>query len=305
MADRDVVEMGEGLEAPTVASVLLRRILTVNHEVEKQLGRHLEVNNTDLEAMQHLMQQGPLSPTELARLLMISTAAATSVVDRLVKMGHVARRQHPNDRRRLLVVPTEGSVSRARSRLRPIITGTDALLESYSPRQQAAILDFLSRTTGIMTTWLAAERDDGAMAEKAAPMRTHGETAGLSAQHGTKPGWDKGAVIVKDKKMDDGGMSRGDHGAEDRNGEDRNGENEDVDAKDAGVSRGGAEVLEPGEVTKDAKGLGAVFGDADRTNTDDPVKIPGAADAQAIKDLQENFTVYEHEGQRYVEENPQ
>lgn len=163
MTDRDVVEMDEGREVPPVASMLLRRILTVNHEVEKQLGRHLEVNNTDLEAMQHLMQQGPLSPTELARLLMISTAAATSVVDRLVKTGHVARQQHPKDRRRLLVVPTEGSVERARRQLRPIITGTDTLLESYSPQQQAAILDFLSRTTGIMTTWLAAERDGGAM----------------------------------------------------------------------------------------------------------------------------------------------
>ncbi len=294
MADRDEAERGEGLEAAPVASLLLRRILTVNHEVEKQLGRHLEVNNTDLEAMQHLMQQGPLSPTELARLLMISTAAATSVVDRLVKMGHVARRQHPHDRRRLLVVPTKQSVERARGRLRPIVTGTDELLESYSPQQQAAIVDFLSRTTGIMTAWLAVERDGGAMAGKAATMPAHGERIGLSAQQGTNPGWDKGAVTVTDKKADDGAVNDGGYDRADRT----------VDAQGARVSRGGDEALAPGEVTQDAKGLGAVFGDADRANTDDPVKPPGAADAQAIKDVQENFTVYEHDGERYLEENP-
>ncbi|MCY0903692.1 MarR family transcriptional regulator [Arthrobacter sp. H14-L1] len=295
----DKGETDVGREAPTVASILLRRILTVNHEVEKQLGRHLEVNNTDLEAMQHMMQQGPLSPTELARLLMISTAAATSVVDRLVKVGHVARRKHPDDRRRLLVVPTKRSMEQARSRLRPIIDGTDALLDSYSPQQQGAIVDFLSKTTGIMTSWLAAERDGGAVAEQRATMPTHDEIIGLPTQHGTEPGWDKEAVIMTDRKMNDGGMNDGDHDREDQDEEGRNG-----GAKEARVSRGGDEVLATGEVTKDAKGLGAVFGDADRTYADDPVKTPGAADTQAIKDLEENFTVYEHEGQRYVEENP-
>ncbi|MBG0740196.1 MarR family transcriptional regulator [Paeniglutamicibacter antarcticus] len=188
MADLDVAETHEEPDAETSASILLRRILTVNHEVEKHLGRHLEVNNTDLEALQHLMQQGPLSPTELARLLMISTAAATAVVDRLVNMGHVARRQHPHDRRRLLVVPTKESVDRARSRLRPIMTGTDALLESYSPQQQSAILDFLSRTTVILTTWLAVERDGGATgSEGDDTAHDRSEIVSLSVQHGTNP----------------------------------------------------------------------------------------------------------------------
>lgn len=101
---------------------------------------------------------------------------------------------------------------------------------------------------------------------------------------------------MTDRNTNDGAMNDGD---QDRDRDGRDGED-----KQARGSRGGDEVLAPGEVTKDAKGLGAVFGDADRTNTDDPVKTPGGADAQAIKDMNENFTVYEHEGERYVEENP-
>lgn len=104
--------------------------------------------------------------------------------------------------------------------------------------------------------------------------------------------------------MNDGGTNADDQGGEDRNREDRHREDRHREEKETRGSRGGEEVLAPGEVTKDAKGLGAVFGDADRTNTNDPVKSPGAADAQAINDMKENFTVYEHEGERYVEENP-
>lgn len=105
-------------------------------------------------------------------------------------------------------------------------------------------------------------------------------------------------------KMNDGGTNDGGTNADDQGGEDRNQEDRHREEKETRGSRGGEEVLAPGEVTKDAKGLGAVFGDADRTNTNDPVKTPGAADAQAINDMKENFTVYEHEGERYVEENP-
>ena len=70
------------------ASRLLRQILTLNHEVEKELGRRLGVNLTDLTAMEHLISSGPLSPTDIADRLGVSTAATTGAIDRLVKAGH-------------------------------------------------------------------------------------------------------------------------------------------------------------------------------------------------------------------------
>ncbi|MCZ2405067.1 hypothetical protein IV498_18380 [Paenarthrobacter sp. Z7-10] len=72
-----------------------------------------------------------------------------------------------------------------------------------------------------------------------------------------------------------------------------------------GSSRGGTEGLAPGEVTRDAKGLGAMLGDADRSSLDDPVLAPGTADAAAIEDMKNNLTVYEDEnGQHYAQDNP-
>lgn len=143
-------DTGPGRREMHRASLLLRRILTLNDELEKQLADELAVNPTDFDAMQHLIQSGPLSPSEIATRLGITTAAATMAVDRLVKVGHVTRQPHPSDRRRLLVVPQEESVRRAMQRLLPMILETDALLARYSDTEQAAITDYLARTVDIL-----------------------------------------------------------------------------------------------------------------------------------------------------------
>ena len=132
------------------ASVLLRRILTLSRDAERQLGERLGVNPTDLDAMQHLMNSGPLSPSALAKRLGISSAAATIAVDRLVRAGHVSRQPHPTDRRRQLVVPSEASVRRAMAGLMPMILRTNDLITDYDETERVAITDYLSRTVGIL-----------------------------------------------------------------------------------------------------------------------------------------------------------
>src|SRR5687768_972666 len=87
------------------ATSLLREIREVTGEFEARLGAALTVNPTDLAAMEHLIQDGPLSPTDLAKRIGVSTAAVTTIVDRLTAVGHVTRMPHPTDRRGVLVVP--------------------------------------------------------------------------------------------------------------------------------------------------------------------------------------------------------
>jgi DNA-binding MarR family transcriptional regulator len=135
---------------PHEASLLMRHILVIDHDIERQLGRELGVNSTDLDAMQHLMRHGRLSPSELAQRLGISTAAATVAIDRLVRVGHVTREPHPTDRRRLLVVPRPESVQKAMGSLMPMIRETNALLDDYTDGERAAITDYLARTLAIM-----------------------------------------------------------------------------------------------------------------------------------------------------------
>lgn len=151
---RDVHE--PGVHEPQVrelpvheATRLLREFLDVSELFERALAAELEVNATDLEAMEHLLMSGPLGPSELARRLGISTASTTTAIDRLVALGHVTREPNPRDRRGVLVVPQEASRERAMRRLLPMIMGVNAQLDDFTEQEQAAITLYLRRVVDL------------------------------------------------------------------------------------------------------------------------------------------------------------
>ena len=132
--------------APTV---LLREFLQISEDFERRLGRELEVNPTDLAAMEHLIQSGPLSPSEIASRLGVTTAAATTIVDRLAKVGHVSRRTNEQDRRGVLVVPEPESVRRALGVIQPMVQAVDGALREFNETEQRAITAYLQRVLEI------------------------------------------------------------------------------------------------------------------------------------------------------------
>jgi DNA-binding MarR family transcriptional regulator len=152
------------------ATTLLRDILDLTTEFERRLGRELTVNPTDLEAMEHLIRDGALTPTELARRLGLSTAAVTTVVDRLTAVGHVGREPNPADRRGVLVVPSPASVTRAMATLMPMIVGMDGALDGFDEGERATITAYLERVAGVYRAHIAPDAAADA-ATPAAPRR--------------------------------------------------------------------------------------------------------------------------------------
>jgi DNA-binding MarR family transcriptional regulator len=61
------------------------------------------ISATDLDALEHLEADGPLTQRELGDRLSLTSGAITMLVDRLEAGGWVRRRPHPTDRRYLLV----------------------------------------------------------------------------------------------------------------------------------------------------------------------------------------------------------
>ncbi|WP_439565884.1 MarR family winged helix-turn-helix transcriptional regulator [Microcella sp.] len=127
------------------ATLLLREFLDVTDDFERALGDELSVNPTDLSAMQHLIVAGPLSPTALAERLALSSAAVTTVVDRLQALGHVHRMPNPDDRRGTLVVPEPASIGRAMGRIIPMVTEVDRAIHEFDDDEQAVITRYLHR----------------------------------------------------------------------------------------------------------------------------------------------------------------
>lgn len=89
-----------------------------------------------------------LGAAELNARLGISTGSATEPVDRLEQAGHLERSPHPTDRRRKVLAPTEATVGRVLSALRPLSERVDALAATFTPGEQAVIERHLRAVTG-------------------------------------------------------------------------------------------------------------------------------------------------------------
>lgn len=125
------------------ATHLLRDLIDLTGDFERLVGAELEVNPTDFTAMQHLIVAGPLSPTALADRLELSTAAVTTVIDRLEASGHAHRIRNPDDRRGTLVVPEPASIRRAMSSIVPMVSAVDDAVREFSPDEQEVIVRYL------------------------------------------------------------------------------------------------------------------------------------------------------------------
>jgi DNA-binding MarR family transcriptional regulator len=127
----------------------------LNHEV----GGRVNVRASDLECLDYLSREGPLSPTSLARLTGLHPATLTGILDRLERDGWIARDRDPDDRRGVVVRAEHG---RGAEILRLYLvdsgmnTALDEILAGYTEAELAVIAGFLERTADAGRT--AADR---------------------------------------------------------------------------------------------------------------------------------------------------
>jgi DNA-binding MarR family transcriptional regulator len=123
----------------------LRLLQTAMADAEVALARRLAVNLTDLAAMGHLtFAVQPMGPRELSDRLGITPAAATDLVDRLERAGHLERRRDTVDRRRVHLIPTRSALDQVAEELRPLIAALNAVITGYSGAERAAVSRYLN-----------------------------------------------------------------------------------------------------------------------------------------------------------------
>lgn len=145
----DGVPADELLAARMADPLALRfqALMRASDLVSRGMARHLGVNMTDLAALNHLMDAEPRGPAELGGLLDLSSASVTALTQRLEAMGHLTRRPHPSDRRRLVVEPTEHARTEAWLLLRPLLTSLQAASDDLAPEERAAVERWLLAAT--------------------------------------------------------------------------------------------------------------------------------------------------------------
>ena len=111
------------------------------------IGRALGLNPTDLRCLDWLVD-GPKSAGTLTRGTGLSSAATTTLIDRLEAKGYVRRVLDPSDRRRVLVEMTPEGFERVGRFYGPLVADGSRLLDGFS-------VDEIER----MVCWLEAARE--------------------------------------------------------------------------------------------------------------------------------------------------
>ncbi|MHC8387013.1 MarR family winged helix-turn-helix transcriptional regulator [Pseudomonas sp. MDT2-39-1] len=132
----------------------LQQIAILTRKAAGNLGTALGINQTDVAALEHLITDGPLPPTELAARLSVTTAGITQVIDRLERAGHVVRERQVNDKRRVLVCPVPASVAQAYRHIAPMLNGLGAVLGALDGQDRAVVEAFLGQVIKVYRTTL-------------------------------------------------------------------------------------------------------------------------------------------------------
>lgn len=121
---------------------LLRELLDVAQQSGPAVARRADLTPSELTALEQTMRHA-WGPSELARHLGVTTAAASGIVDRLAARGHVERVPHPDDGRRTRVVPTESGRREVFGHLMPMFSGLAELDRSLSADEREVVDRYL------------------------------------------------------------------------------------------------------------------------------------------------------------------
>lgn len=114
----------------------------LNHHV----GAHLEIRDVDLDCLDLVARDGPLSPSALAQRAGLHPATMTGILDRLERAGWVARERDPGDRRGVVVRARRERGAEVVRLYSGMNRAMDEILSGYSDAELELLGDFVKRT---------------------------------------------------------------------------------------------------------------------------------------------------------------
>lgn len=130
-------------------------------DFDREAARILRVNDTDLRCLETLVDAGDdgITPREIADRLALTTGSVTTMLDRLEKVGYLARTPHPSDRRRLIVRPTPRALELIWGIIGPhIAESSAAVAEAFSTAELKIARRFLETVTEVQRSHVSLLR---------------------------------------------------------------------------------------------------------------------------------------------------
>lgn len=137
----------------------LRRYAEVADRTIDAAGHRSGLHRTDLRALTILMQRQAAglntSPTDLGRMLSLTSASTTALVDRLVANGHAQRTPSITDRRRVSISHTDTAAVDGRKIFMPMARSMADRLSEFTPEQMETAIEVLTAATEALDTFEA------------------------------------------------------------------------------------------------------------------------------------------------------
>lgn len=139
------------------------RYVTANSVIFSQaIADAVGIHPTDNECLDYLMLNGPATAGQLARLTGLTTGAITAVIDRLEKTGFVKREPHPEDRRKVIVVPnTDKIFAEIMPYAMPMGQAVDNVCAEFSAEELAVVLRFIEKANAASVDVITSMRQAG------------------------------------------------------------------------------------------------------------------------------------------------
>ncbi|WP_018628149.1 MarR family winged helix-turn-helix transcriptional regulator [Niabella aurantiaca] len=120
-------------------------------QMHEAVGRKAGLSGTDHKYLGFLLQKGPMTAGELARLTGLTTGAVTGLVDRFEKKKLLKRQYPEGDRRKVIIVPDTQKIA---ALLQPLYQDfqddTDRLFDSFSIAELKTMEQYFSKALEIM-----------------------------------------------------------------------------------------------------------------------------------------------------------
>lgn len=149
--------------APDVTSqgyrlgMAVRELMRLAPELHAGIAHRLGMASTDVLALDHVASSSePLGVVELGNRLGIASSSATVLADRLAARGHMLRRRHDTDRRRVVLEATDSARAEVWAALGPLIVDVARTADRLDPDAAEQVLEFLTEVCGLMRGYIAS-----------------------------------------------------------------------------------------------------------------------------------------------------
>jgi DNA-binding MarR family transcriptional regulator len=137
---------------PGAIAAALQRFGLERDRMRAALATQAGLSPADLDALEHLEADGPLTQRQLGERLSLTSGAVTMLVDRLERAGWAQRRPHPTDRRYILVELSAAAEERTPPGLAHYHARIRAIANAVPAAQRPAIHAFLTATATAAAT---------------------------------------------------------------------------------------------------------------------------------------------------------